>query len=315
VPRYLTNVNGTLFFVADDGAAGFELWKSDGTEPGTSLVKDIYPGNNALDPRPRNLVNVNGTLFFTADDGATGEELWQSDGTDAGTVRVGDIVPGAATSYPFDLTNVGGRLFFTAFDPVHGRELWTLQTIGNPRGDLNLDGFIDAKDIDALFAAVNAGSTEPAFDLTGDALVNRDDVTYLVENILSTRAGDANLDGRVDRQDLAIATQNYGRNGTPSWSQGNFNGDAMVNLLDLLQLKQNYEPPAAPSPASPALSLPARRLATSKPAINVTPVSNPAAGEHSKPALRASRLTARTSVDTPVILEVGATSRTARRRT
>jgi hypothetical protein len=32
----LTNVDGTLFFVAFDGSGGFELWKSDGTETGTT---------------------------------------------------------------------------------------------------------------------------------------------------------------------------------------------------------------------------------------------------------------------------------------
>src|SRR5262249_11234704 len=31
VTRELTNVNGTLFFAANDGTHGFELWKSDGT--------------------------------------------------------------------------------------------------------------------------------------------------------------------------------------------------------------------------------------------------------------------------------------------
>ena len=42
-PRELTAVNGTLFFSADDGVHGEELWKSDGTAEGTVLVKDIFP--------------------------------------------------------------------------------------------------------------------------------------------------------------------------------------------------------------------------------------------------------------------------------
>lgn len=38
-PRYLTNVNGTLFFAASGGSAGYGLWKSDGTTAGTVMVK------------------------------------------------------------------------------------------------------------------------------------------------------------------------------------------------------------------------------------------------------------------------------------
>src|SRR5437764_7940896 len=41
----LVNVNGTLFFSADDGVHGQELWKSDGTAAGTVLVSDINPGS------------------------------------------------------------------------------------------------------------------------------------------------------------------------------------------------------------------------------------------------------------------------------
>ena len=45
---HLTNVNGTLFFTANDGTHGHELWKSDGTAAGTVLVKDIIPGIREL---------------------------------------------------------------------------------------------------------------------------------------------------------------------------------------------------------------------------------------------------------------------------
>ncbi len=41
----LTNVNDTLYFIADDGINGEELWKNDGTEVGTMMVKDIYVGS------------------------------------------------------------------------------------------------------------------------------------------------------------------------------------------------------------------------------------------------------------------------------
>jgi ELWxxDGT repeat protein len=120
-PVRLSNVNGTLFFVASDGTHGTEVWKSDGTATGTVLLKDIRPSGSAF---PAELTNVNGMLFFEATDDAHGRELWKSDGTTTGTVLVRDILPGAYSSYVNWLTNVNGRLFFRADDGIHGLELW-----------------------------------------------------------------------------------------------------------------------------------------------------------------------------------------------
>jgi ELWxxDGT repeat protein len=120
-PKSLIDVDGTLFFVATDGVHGFELWKSDGTEAGTVMVKDIALGG--AESSPTNLTNVNGTLYFTAYDSTHGRELWKSDGTEAGTVLVMDINP-TGDSYAYNLTNVNGTLYFTATDGVHGHELW-----------------------------------------------------------------------------------------------------------------------------------------------------------------------------------------------
>src|SRR5262249_23261286 len=95
-PAELTAVGGTLFFAADDGTRGRELWKSDGTPAGTTLVADIRPGAAGSDPQ--GLIDVGGTLFFAADDGTSGVELWKSDGTGPGTVRVKDIQPGPGSA-------------------------------------------------------------------------------------------------------------------------------------------------------------------------------------------------------------------------
>ena len=72
----LTNVNGTLFFIADDGAHGLEVWKSDGTEEGTVLVRDINAGSAAS--TNSQLVSFGGNLFFRAINSVTGAELWAS---------------------------------------------------------------------------------------------------------------------------------------------------------------------------------------------------------------------------------------------
>ena len=70
----LTAVGDTLYFTADDGVNGRELWKSDGTEAGTVLVKDINPGSGGS--FPSSMTAVGDTLYFTANDGVNGRELW-----------------------------------------------------------------------------------------------------------------------------------------------------------------------------------------------------------------------------------------------
>lgn len=125
-PEQLTAVAGKLFFVADDGAHGRELWISDGTAAGTRMLNDIFLGEPGVgDLQPLELTDVNGTLFFTDGDIETGTELWKSDGTPEGTVLVRDIVPGAVSSYPDDLASLHGTLSFVADDLIHGREVWT----------------------------------------------------------------------------------------------------------------------------------------------------------------------------------------------
>lgn len=121
-------VNGIFYFVANDDVHGFELWRSDGTEPGTYMVKDINPGENASSIKE--LIGMGGTLYFRASDG-TGGELWKSDGTEDGTVMVADIYKGSGGSLLTNLMVLGDKFFFLADDGVvvsngreHGFDLW-----------------------------------------------------------------------------------------------------------------------------------------------------------------------------------------------
>ncbi len=115
-------VGTKLIFRADDGLHGRELWMTDGTELGTSMIADICPGSCDSDPE-RFLVAL-GTLFFVAED-SDGDELWKTDLTELGTVQVKDIWPGSTGSFPRDLVEVGGKVYFRAQDDVSGGELWS----------------------------------------------------------------------------------------------------------------------------------------------------------------------------------------------
>jgi ELWxxDGT repeat protein len=120
-PTDTTNVDGTLYFLDD----AYELYRSDGTGPGTQLVKD-FADPSVPDGGPEDFVDFNGTLYFGFDEGApSGKELWRSDGTLAGTERISDINPGAGDSNILQPTIVGDRLYFRGEDDgTTGLELW-----------------------------------------------------------------------------------------------------------------------------------------------------------------------------------------------
>jgi len=87
----------TVFFTANDGVSGDEVWATDGTADDTRLVRDIRPGQAGACSQPRLwfenvwMAGVGDQVFFPADDGETGAELWMSDGTAEGTRLVADV--------------------------------------------------------------------------------------------------------------------------------------------------------------------------------------------------------------------------------
>ncbi len=107
---------------------GKELFISDGTEEGTSLLKDINPGQGPSFPTSFTSVMLDGNLvsIFRATAEDTGAELYLTDGTAEGTVLIKDINPGEGSSTPTYLTYDEGKkiLYFTADDGIHGTELW-----------------------------------------------------------------------------------------------------------------------------------------------------------------------------------------------
>jgi len=133
--------DGVLYFFADDGIDGRELWRTDGTETGTWRVRDICPGQCSA-TFSTELVVFQGALYFQANDGVHGRELWRTDGTAAGTELAVDVVPGLESSSPWWLTLFDDKLVFVARS-ADGWEPWV--TDGTPGGtvelaDINPDG-------------------------------------------------------------------------------------------------------------------------------------------------------------------------------
>ncbi len=117
-------LDGIVYFAADDGQHGRELWRSDGTSAGTFLLADINEGVGGSAPALSAVVN--GALFLAADDGSHGKELWRSDGTLAGTQMVADINPsGDGVGFRVEMAHVGSEVFFRANNGVDGWELWS----------------------------------------------------------------------------------------------------------------------------------------------------------------------------------------------
>lgn len=81
-------INNIAYFIANDGLTGEELWRTDGTESGTYLVKNINPTGVS---KTYDIAVLNNVMYFLADDGIHGHELWRSDGTTAGTSLVKDL--------------------------------------------------------------------------------------------------------------------------------------------------------------------------------------------------------------------------------
>jgi ELWxxDGT repeat protein len=101
---------------------GSELWETDGTGPGTRLLKDLCPGE--CDGFPLDFSPALGRLLFTAGD----RDLWVTDGTSAGTTRLGRIVSGLVDR--LDFAEMRGRVVFNGLDAAQGSQPWLSDLTG-----------------------------------------------------------------------------------------------------------------------------------------------------------------------------------------
>lgn len=123
--------NGKLYFQADTGSSGTELWEYDGINP-SSMIADINPGYGYGDPKA--LTVYKNKLYFRADNGTNGGELHVYDGVNPPTM-VADIYPGffyGLPGSPVQLIVYKDTLYFAGDDGVTGSELWKYDGVNPP---------------------------------------------------------------------------------------------------------------------------------------------------------------------------------------
>jgi ELWxxDGT repeat protein len=240
----LAVVNDILYFTADDGEHGVELWASDGSEDGTYLVRDIRAGPAGSEPQFLRAAGEH--LALLADDGVHGVELWRSDGSVDGTSLVADIHPrrgafGTATFF-FSFGSLDAQLYFAADDGMHGVELW--------RSDLTIEGTSRVADINpgpegsypAFFTAPDPGELlfqayDPSFGFEPWRVTPDGTVARLAD--LAPGAASSNPTHFTVAGERVFFSADNGSSGSELWIDapcaGDCGGDDVVSIDELIR--------------------------------------------------------------------------------
>ena len=116
-----TSIGNILYFIAQDYQTGKQLWRTDGTETGTYMVKNA-PENMSLNRVE--MITFNNKIIYNFKTYSLGEELWISDGTEAGTHLLKDIYTGSDGGSPKSMFLFNNLVYFVANDGINGTELW-----------------------------------------------------------------------------------------------------------------------------------------------------------------------------------------------
>lgn len=121
---FITAIGDTLYFEANDGVHGQEVWISGGHTYDTHLLKDINPGSGG-GAYTSSFRKANGKVYFIGQDATVGREIWETDGTASGTMPY-DILPGSSGANPINNRDYNNELYLRASDGVMGTELWKI---------------------------------------------------------------------------------------------------------------------------------------------------------------------------------------------
>ncbi len=128
-----TVANGELYFVANDGVNGIELWATDGTTANTRRITDIATGFDDSFPGALTYVENGGNkiLYFSASDSLGNEDLYRYDVVAGGTPTKVSGAFSSVGAFPENVTFANGNLYFTAFDSSDAYGLWVVSGTGS----------------------------------------------------------------------------------------------------------------------------------------------------------------------------------------
>ncbi|MCP9770751.1 hypothetical protein EGI22_22840 [Lacihabitans sp. LS3-19] len=147
--------NSQMYFIANDGTSGFELWKTDGTLLGTSIVKDHFAGIESS--TFSNFQLFDNELYYICNDTVNGFRGRKTDGTLAGTIDIEDINPSLGLSNIYPIAKVGNKFYFTGFNSSTGYELYKMESgVASLVKDIKTAGFENGKNFNYVKETTNA---------------------------------------------------------------------------------------------------------------------------------------------------------------
>lgn len=125
----MTRLAGRVLFAASTPTRGLELWSTDGTGPGTRLVRDLCPGSCSSEPR--SFSELEGKLLFAAGKFFS-SGFWLTDGTSNGTKRLTPEDQELELSVDSGIVKAGSDYLFVGDGAGRSRQLWVSN--GTPQG-------------------------------------------------------------------------------------------------------------------------------------------------------------------------------------
>jgi len=228
--------NNELYFVAQDGVHGYELWKTDGSTEGTTMVIDITPGIESSEVK--NLIVYNNKLYFFAEVYNGSESLYEIDGSNGGVKVIKTLVSGTNNHNNF-VTIFKNKMFFSSDGYLWESDGTTNGTVtitrGSPSVQLAPQNILVAGD--NMYFTGNSGATLRRELWKSDGT----EAGTTVVKIINPNGGFSSVDRFVSFNNEVYFNTNDGVNGFELWkTNGTENGTIMLKDINPGTLRGVY---------------------------------------------------------------------------